>query len=76
MAAIEEEEQFHKLSHFLSTFGNIVAVKSISGNNGGCAMWFSTVKCPRCCPSHTCDNNNFNIEYYIIIILRCIKLLP
>ena len=70
MAAIEEEKQFKKLCHFLSTyflFGIIVAVKSISGIKGGYAMWFSPVNCPRGCSSLSCDNNSYK--------LRCMKLL-
>ena len=41
------------MSFFLHIFlfGNIVAVKNISGINGGYAMWFSPVNCPRCCSS-------------------------
>ena len=70
MAAIEKEERFQKLGHFLSTyfvFGIIMAVKSISGIKGCYAMWFSPVNCPRGCSSFSCDNNNYK--------LRCMKLL-
>ena len=70
MAAIGEEEQFQKLCHFVSTyfflFGNIMAVKSISGIMCGNVMWFSTVHCHWCCSSLSCDNNNDK--------LRCMKL--
>ena len=65
MAAIEEEEQFQKLCHFLSTsflFGIIVAVKSISEIKGGYTMWFSPVNCPRGCSSISCDNNNYKLR--------------
>ena len=48
-------------------FGNIAAVKNISGIKGGYAMWFSPVNCPRCCSSLSCDNNNYK--------LGCMKLL-
>ena len=70
MAAIEEEEQFQRFCHFLSTYffvWNHSGVKSISGIKGGYAMWFSSVNCPRGCSSLSCDNNNDK--------LRCMKLL-
>ena len=53
------------LHNFL--FGNIVAVKNISGIKGGKAMSFSPVNCLRCLSSLSCDNINYK--------LRCMKLL-
>ena len=62
MAAIEEKgNNFRNFCHIF-LFGNIVAVKSISGINGGYPMWFSPVNCHRCCSSLTCDNNNYKLR--------------
>ena len=70
MAAIEEEEQFQKLCHFLSIYffiWNHSGSKKYFWNQSDYTMWFSPVNCPRGCSSLSCDNNNYK--------LRCMKLL-
>ena len=61
MAAIGEREQFQKLCQFclhIFSFGNMVAVKGISGIKCDNDMWLSPVNCPRCCSSLSCDQGS------------------